>query len=216
MNPTIEREYRKQRAKFAPAKTALAIARMYERDYGWEPAGEDRFTREQNGFTITLYAAVESCFVKPDDGGHYVRTRESYVGHDGPNLAEATPLHLPATHFLYSTGSRDAYEAFFPDYVEDQYQWARTTGGMSRGVARDYITLWVTTLVSEYCSSDYVYYDLRVTASKNGIRLGEDALGNCDFINPREQDIFAMVEDHGMVDEAITAARAALEGLCAA
>jgi hypothetical protein len=216
MTADCKREYAKQRRKGLPAATALAIARMYTKEYGWEPVSGsyDRWTREVDGFQVELSAVTESTYAKDGEGmGHYVRTRQSYVGHDNPDLDEETPLGLPASHFIYATASRDVYQAFFPDNVEEQYEWARTQGGMSRGVARDWVTEWVSTLVRECCSEDYVYLDLKVTVRRSGITLGTDTLGDCDFIDVRDADVFAMVEDHGMVEEAIDSAISALEAL---
>lgn len=95
------RHYERLRNDGIRAKSALAIARMLTRDYGWEETGHNgRFEQEVEGFKVVLTVDTESVYPMEGDGlGHYVDGR--YNDHDAFVPDEETPLGLPAGIFRY-------------------------------------------------------------------------------------------------------------------
>ncbi len=90
--------------------------------------------------------------------------------------------------------------------------------GYSKGVAAELAQSYVNQDV-ERALSDEPYYLCEVTAIKNGIELAQASIGGFDFgANPSYSDMIEWAEtipySDGLIDEAITDAKAALEGLC--
>lgn len=216
--------YRKQRRKtpLLGAHQALAIARS-EAHAGddWEEDEHDSYTREVEGFTITVRAVVESVYPDPRDTlGEYVdEARDSYREWNGNHPEPASdkwPLGLPYTSFHYEGCNRRGDSGYFvPDGVRDWYDHLRESG-QSRSVAWDLTREWVEDTVSDYFGGPLTYCVVIVTASRAGVELGSDALGTSYIDGEDGRDhIFQCADDHGMVDTAVDHARDTLARLCA-
>lgn len=182
--------YRKLRADGASAKDSLAYAYSRDRLAACEWAGlsyDDSVKFEREGFTIRIVA-------KPDE---YPDT--SWLGEFSNHRDLGAVRHASA--------SRDCYEWFNPERMEAQHYEELRQLKVGKARARE--------LAHKYVRQDYetacdeVWCFIRVTASRDGVVLGEDTLGGVDSGYVAEA-----VLDHDMVDNAIEAAREKLAALC--
>jgi hypothetical protein len=224
---TLKR-YRKSRREnpTLPAVHALAYARSvsHARD-DWEELSRDRgFTREVDGFTVTLRAENESIFPQKNDGlGSYVQERRgdgypyTWKGNYPEPESDGWPLGLPYTAFRYSgpgwvQGERGGY--FVPDGVEEQYAELRKRG-QSKSVAWDMTREWVESTLSSFFGAPLTYCTVVVTVSRHGVKLSSDAIGTSYIDDMDGHDyVFKCAEEHGMVDNAIEQANDMLAQLC--
>lgn len=214
----VIREYQRLRSEtpLMSASTALAIARAHHEDYGWEEdhvSGEYMCWRKTvDGFDVMLKVSEESIYPMPGDGlGEYV---DGHWGEQEFEPNESTPLNLPAGIFRYDDAGARESRFFFPAYMDDEYEFLRTLGGQSASVARDMLRTRIEARISDFFHAPLTYVHVEVTVSRNDVELGSDAIGS-SFIagNNYEADLFQMVEEHGMVDNAIEQAEAALASI---
>lgn len=209
------------------ASTILRWAKQPDHAEQWEPGGNhptsdgwgSNFVREVDCFTVTLTVEVESTF--PVDGdclGHYVEAENYSVGPENKPVEE-TPLNLPPKIFAsvsYYNADRGAYPYFFPDNVDDFYE-RRRKDGASKSVAWMDTYEMVEETIASFFGGPLVNAYLKVTASKAGVELGESGIGT-DYIDDYEgaKYVFMCVEEHGLVNEAISEAKAKLDALATA
>lgn len=193
----------------ASAYTALRDAKGPEHDLpGWErPEGaryDGQWTKQIGEYDVHICAKIESHGPMPGDGyGEYEDGFENEVGYW--TLTDA-PLGLPSRHFVAPPANQDNYNRdgsnfFVPDNIEEQYEWMRTAGGMSKGVARDTITEWAEE-TSRELYTDLTYYLLTVTVYREGVELGGDTIGT-SLLDPSDEEVLEHALDLGLVDEAI-------------
>lgn len=166
--------------------------------------------KEHEGFTIRLRATMESTAPKPDrnnhtDYGTYDSGRENNYGE---RVLSDTPLGLPSRHFRYATATRDTWEFFVPDDLEERFEMFRAAG-QSKSVARDLTIEWLAKWLPELMSLEY--WDIEITAERGGVELGRYST-QVDFIDPEAADFIASAEDWG-IDEALAEARGHLDEL---
>jgi hypothetical protein len=223
-------KYRKYRREnpFLPASYALIWAKTPDASEPWEHDGHDRYTREIDGFTVTLHCEEESIFPIPDkhgntDYGSYVDERgSSRWGWDGewngnwPEPVEHAPLGLPYTSIRYHSpgwvqGEEDGY--FIPRDTEEQYAYYRRAG-QSKSVAWDLTKQWVEDQLKMLFSSPLTNMVVVITVFKEGVELATTAMGT-DVSGDDEGSkyIFQMVEEYSMITEAIDDARETLKKL---
>lgn len=167
MNERETRKYHRLRSEdpYLPARNALAAARSTT--YGeWHG---DTLVFYQGGFEVRVTVDEESRAPRDGDYGHYVDARSWDQGLEVSTFEDA-PLGLPARHFRHPSASRDVYDHFVPDDVEDQFGYYRRMGA-SRSVARDLTVAWTERWVAELMQS-LAYYDVKVSACMNGVELG--------------------------------------------
>jgi len=221
--------YRKHRREypFMSAQTALRWAKTEDASEGWEASRRDNeWTREVEGFTITLRTDEESIFPLPNrhgdtDYGRYVdETRyEDYDWRGNfPRPSENAPLGLPYTSIRYDgpgwvQGERGGY--FIPEGVEEQYDYFRRSG-QSKSVAWDLTKEWVEAQISMLFHSPLTNATVIVTASKEGVELSSTAMGT-DYSGDEEgrSYVFQMVKEYEMIDEVIDEAREVIQKLVA-
>lgn len=225
MNPDTLTRYRKIRRNtpMLPARYALSWAKQPDASQDWDEEGE-HFTREVDGFTLTLRVVIESVYPAEGEGlGSYMReARETRHYHDEmsgwrgnyPEPAETFPLGLPYTSFRYEGCNRRGDAGYFvPDGIEDTYKHLRQCG-QSRAVAWELTREDVETQVSEFFGAPLTNCVVIVEASREGVKLGSSAMGTSYLDNDEGRaDPFVCAEECGMVDEAIEEARATLARL---
>jgi hypothetical protein len=214
--------YRKHRRDnpLMPAATALRWAKQRDASQDWEEA-RDGYTREVDGFTVTLTVVDESIYPMPeDDYGEYVKESRYGGGEWGGNYPEPAshdwPLGLPYTSFHFDGCQRSSDGGYFvPDRVQEWYDHLRKRG-QSRSVAWLQTKEWVEQTLASFFSGPLTYCFIRVTASREGVELGSDSIGTT-YIGDDEGRayIFTCVDEHGMVDTAIDAADDKLAELAA-
>lgn len=206
-----------------PATHALEWARAsaHAGDDWREARGHQTWTREVEGFTVTLREVSESIYPKPgDDGlGDYAQeARDDYGEWQGayPAPAATLPLGLPYTAFRYSgpgwtQGEEPGY--FIPANIEEEYDALRKRG-QSRSVAWDMMHEYVKDTLDSFFSAPLTYCVLEVTVSREGVDLASEVIGT-SYVDDDDGrgDIFTCVEEHGLIEEAISEARATLDEL---
>jgi hypothetical protein len=229
MNTNITNRYHEIRREhpFLPVKAALAWAKQRNVAANWDGDGHDGYVREIDGFTVRLAIEEESIFPIANrrgetDYGHYVEERGSRWGWDGdwrgnwPEPAEHAPLGLPYTSIRYSgpgwvQGESGGY--FIPDGIKEQFDYYRRAG-QSKSVAWDLTKQWVEDQITMLFSSPLTNCVVIVTAYKDNIELGSVSMGTDVSGDDDGRDyIFEMVEECGMIDDAIYEARENIERL---
>jgi hypothetical protein len=227
MDDKTRRRYAETRRKlpFLEASRALLIAKADSRADEWEASRRDgEYTKAlDDGFTARLRVEDESIYPRDDDTyGHYVGETRYWQDYrpewrgNYPPPDEEFPLGLPYTSFRYHgpgwvQGEGTGY--FVPDGIEEQYAYYRDAG-QSRSVAWDLTRAWVEAQIHMLFASPLTYCTVFVTVEKEGIELGTAAMGT-DYSGEDSDYIFTMVEDYGMVEEAVQEAEAAIEKLTA-
>lgn len=234
--------YREERRKhpFASAADCLRWAKTPDPSEGWEEGRrEDTWTREQDGFTIRVRLADQSIFPMPDkhgstDYGHYVqeagRYSEDYEwGGEWPRPAElaafalnvSTPsgprrrvFSLPYKAIRYSgpgwvQGEKGGY--FIPEDIAGTFENFRRRG-QSWSVAWDLTREDVEAQISMLFHSPLTNMVVIVEVIREGVVLGDSAMGT-DVAGDEQGYIFEMIEEHGMVDDAMEQALARIEAL---
>lgn len=218
------RRYHRERARnpLMAAGTALDIARSPYSQGDWEEDGHCEYTREVDGFTLTLKIENESIYPMPGDGfGEYVKEdTRGYGDWQGnyPEPCESFPLGLPYTVFRYSgpgwtQGEGTGY--FLPEGVQAQFDYYRTRG-QSKSVAWDLTRNWVESTLRTLFGGPLTYCTLVVTASRDDVELGSEVIGTTyvDDFADGSLYVFACVEEYGLIETAIKDARASLARLC--
>lgn len=226
MDDKIKEKYAKNRRNhpWMSAKNALDWAKR-ERDYSadWDYVSNtgSTYSREVDGFTVTLKINHDSQFPEDGDMGHYVNGISSYNWSSGewsgnyPEPNEDFPLNLPYTSFASGSYSQDrhAYPYWVPDGVEEQFVFYRRNGA-SKSVAWDLTKEWVEQMIKDFFGGPLVYVYVTVTVSKDGIELGGDSIGT-NYVDDHEGQNypFQCVEEHGMIEEAMNEAKEAIKKL---
>jgi hypothetical protein len=228
MNNATLRAYRASRKKYPTmgADRALAIARYEATTYDdWEEdSSGERVTTERDGFKIVLRAVLESNCPQPqgrrtnysveaDYGTYVAAVGRDHSPHYYPTPALPPPMGLPAAHFKHPTATRDVWEFFYLDYIEDEYAAYRKSG-MSKSVARDQLVAWIERTVSELMT-DLAYYDVTVKVYRNDIELGASSMTYDTLTDGRSEEFIGFALEHGLVDEALDEAKQALANLVA-
>jgi hypothetical protein len=160
--------------------------------------------------------------MESDTYGHYVEETRHWQDYrpewngNYPPPAEDLPLDLPYTSFRYSGPGWVQSEGtgyFIPDGIPEQFDYYRRCG-QSRSVALDLTRAWVEKQISSWFSGPLTNCTVFVTAEKEGIELGTATMVT-DYLGDEPDYIFSMVEEYGMVEEAIEEAKGAIARLTA-
>jgi hypothetical protein len=191
----IER-YRKYRADGIPAHWAWKYAGHVAPSFDWQECGDGmRATLKRAGFDVTIDA-------KPDYDGFGME--------DGTftDTRTADAVRIPDC-----LRDRHSYRYFVPMISYAEHVKGLRDMGIARHdadcLARSYVLRDMRAAVS---GREYYWLDVRV--SRGGIELGRDSLGGIEFgDDARERELDATVDDHGMINNAITSATDALAKL---
>lgn len=182
------REFRREHP-LAPASTALRYAKEWDKTQMikdlWDGNG-DSYTREVDGFTVTLKIVDETIYPEPRDThfGEYVGVVSHWSEELGnwngnyPQPKEELPLNLPYTTFAAAAFANEYGDFFYwvPDGVDDAYEGFRNLG-QSKSVAWDLTREWAEEIVRSYFSSPLTNGYVAVTVNHGGIELATGYLG---------------------------------------
>lgn len=192
-------------AKYAMHNRPVLLDEVDEKDWRQGPC----WTLRRDGFDIEIDCEAESTAPKSDDGyGEYV-DRSYYSEYPVPG--EQTPMGLPASHFVWSH-SYSGPEFFFPDYVEDQFNYFRSQGA-SKSVARDLTCRWIEDYITDM--QGLTYWFVNVSASRNGIELAQTGIGTTTLEVNEEDDLLNCVSECALIDEVTDEAKHNLDLLVA-
>ena len=221
---TLEEAYRRQRREGYRASTALVIARQRLREpaFDWRGAGNPWTGKTTNeGFDIVIRVNYEDS-IDPD----ITWTSNEWELPDRHRSVYRNPhgrlVHDDDTwNGMVWKGYDHRYAYCVPTMqVAELADYYHQHDGRHRSVAIDDAREVVREIVELYTGDTYNEYWVRVTAFKNDIELGEDSLGGVSVSDGPESyelvQIEEVVNDHGMIENAVSRAQEALAGLCAA
>lgn len=199
MNAKVRELYLKYREMGSHAASALRSAKIdvKRKPIVWtdghdRTTGHPRASFKRNGFDITIKVGDEEC---PD---------LSFVG-------EFTDKFEPGAIKRNKPG-RNEFKYFVPGNSFEDHRSSLNKMGFSKGE-------------SGRMAAEYVHRDMKmledgirqvyvtVTASKAGVELGSDSLGGIDVSD--KEGLGEMIEAHGMIDNAIEAAKVERVRICA-
>jgi hypothetical protein len=202
-------EYRKLRQKGHRAKDALSVAKRGEPPFHLRWSDDEFVTVSREGFTVKVRWEPDCC-----DYG-------DWLGEFTDTWSEGV-LENPRANWhveedwrgglvrVAGTYNRE-YKWFLPQITEQEhYESLRKYNKLGKAEARR--------LAKEYAEDalnralEYQAWIVTVTAYRDGIELGGDCLGGIDVDSFDE--IPWIVDDHGMIEEAIARAEENLEKLC--
>lgn len=201
-------DYRQYRQKGYPAHVALACARWDARPLELDWSG-DVGTLERDGFEVRVT-------VTPDDWPRELGTFTD-VRPDTYERAYRTPgwdalLEQSCGQLWHRP--RDSRRYYVPDTgTLEEHRRGYHGLGYSRHAAHVRAFEIIREDVRRACSDDQVEYVVVVKVSRAGVELGSASLGGVD-VDDGPRDFEEILEDHGLIDEALEEARGALARLC--
>lgn len=220
---TLQETYRRLRDEGYRARGALVVARqqLREPEFDWRGAGNPwRGKTTRDGFDIVVrvdYDEIGDRDVKwterewdlPDRHKSAYRNPNGRLVHDDDTY-----------NGMVWKGYDHRYAYCVPTMqVVELAEYYHDHDGQSRSVALDRAREAVREVVELYNDDTYAEYVIRVTAYRNGIELGSDSLGGVSVSDGSERYELVQLEevlnDHGMIDNAVSEAQEALAGLCA-
>lgn len=217
MDTALLNEYRRQRRGDGmpmAARDALNMARYRTKDvddYGWAVESDPRtyageaLTLQRDGFTIRATWTYDEGMSLDDMG---------YGTFDQERGADrwAVPMYQSSQGITPTTGDH-ANIWYHPMYSgDDWYAYAR-----KRGASRQTADEWTRAAAEREArlAAEATEYVLTVTASRADVELGTSSLGGVGFDDDYDtaRQVAAVIEENGMIAEAITEARATLRAL---
>ena len=201
-------EYRKWRQKGMGAKNALSLAKRGDPPFQLRWSDDEKVVLERDGFSVTVTWEPDQC-----DYG-------DYLGEFTDTWSEGV-LENPRANWHVEETWRGRNERipgwnnrewkwFLPQITEEEHYRDLCKYKFGKAEARRLAREYTEDALSR--ALEYQAWVVIVTASRDGIELASDALGGIDVDSFDE--LAWIVADHGMIEEAIERAKAALEKLC--